>query len=328
MATSGSYNYSLTAADIIQAALEDIQVYQAGETIDAEDSSIALRTLNLLTKQWAGTADMAPGLKVFTRERVFLFPQANKARYLVGPASTDDKATTQYGRTTISVAEGAGQTNISVTASSDTASFPGTTVAMTASDLIGIELDSGIIQWSTISSVPTSITVVIADALATPASAGNYVYWFTNRAQRFVDTEAVILQDLDVAADTPLYVYRSVDQYEVLPDKQQDGDPSSVLIEYQRINTAVTLDSYPDDMHKILRMTVLYPTEDYDATTNDIAYPQGWLAALEWELAIRLAPKFGKPWTNEMQINYNNSIGIARNINPMNSDAYFQPGRE
>lgn len=327
MATSGSYDYSLTAADIIQAALEDIGVFQSGETVDSGDSAVALRTLNLLTKQWSGTADGAPGLKVFSRQRIYLFPQANKARYLIGPASTDDRATTLYGKTTISAAEAAGQTVISITSNTDTVSFPGTTVTMANADLVGVEQDDGTIHWTTISGTPTT-TMTISAALTSTAAVGNYVYWFTSRAQRFINIESAILSDLDTAADMPLYIYRSVDQYEDLTNKQQDSDPSALLVEYQRLNTAVTLNSYPYDMHKVIRMTVLYPTEDYDATTNDIAYPQGWLAALEWELALRLAPKFGKAWTQEMEKNYNNAVGIARNFDPQNSSAYFQPGLE
>ena len=73
MAPSGSFDYSLTAADIIQAALEDILVYEAGETVASGDSTIALRTLNLIVKQWQGDADMAQGLKVWTRQRLTLF---------------------------------------------------------------------------------------------------------------------------------------------------------------------------------------------------------------------------------------------------------------
>ena len=75
-------------------------------------------------------------------------------------------------------------------------------------------------------------------------------------------------------------------------------------------------------------LTVLYPAEDYDATTDDIAFPQEWFSALEWELAFRSAPAMGRPWTPEMQANYVAATGIARNLNEANSSAYFQPGAE
>ena len=139
---------------------------------------------------------------------------------------------------------------------------------------MGIELDNGSIQWTQIDGTPTT-TMTIDAALTGPAAQGNYVYWFTSRAQRFLNTEAAVLRDLTEPSDMPLYVYRDVLEYENLTNKQDESDPTAVLMEYLRLNTRVTLDAYPYDMRKILRLTVLYPTEDYDATTNDIAYPQG-----------------------------------------------------
>src|SRR6185436_1436929 len=99
-----------------------------------------------------------------------------------------------YGRTTISAAEAAGQTVISITSNTDATTNPGTTVTMTSGDYVGIELDDGTLHWSTISGTP-STTMTIVDALTSAAASGNYVWWFTARAQRFIDHEAVIMRD-------------------------------------------------------------------------------------------------------------------------------------
>ena len=79
------------------------------------------------------------------------------------------------------------------------------------------------------------------------------------------------------------------------------------------------------DVTKQLRLTVIYPAEDYDATTDDIAYPQEWFAALEWELAKRLAPKFNKRWTKTHEINWEQATQIARQLNPQSTTVYYQP---
>jgi hypothetical protein len=326
MATSGSYNYSVTAADIIEAALEDIGVLIGGQSVSGPDSVTSLRTLNFIVKQWQGTADMAKGLKVWTRQRVTMFLAKGQQRYLIGPASTDARATTQYGRTTLSADEAAGQTSLSITSNTDATTYPGTTVTMTSGDHIGIELDDGTLQWTTITGTPTT-TANVVDALTSAASSGNTVYWFTTRAQRFPVMEYAYLREPD-ATDSVLHVYRDVQEYEALTDKHADGDPIALLVEPQRLTTAITLDSQPDDVTKVVNMTVLYPAEDYDATTDDIAYPQEFFAALEWELAFRLAPKFEKPWTQEMQLNYTQATAIGRQLNPENTSQYFQPGRE
>jgi hypothetical protein len=123
-----------------------------------------------------------------------------------------------------------------------------------------------------------------------------------------------------------LYVYTEAKEYDLgVPDKYADGDPRALLVEPLRITTRVTLDSQPTDVTKQVVMTVLYPAEDYDATSNDIAFPQEWLAALSWELAFRLSPSVGR-WTNEMERNRQSALAMARAVNPENSVMYFQCG--
>lgn len=326
MATSGSYDYSVTAATIIQGALEDINVLEAGESVDTDDQTVALRVLNLIAKQWQGDADMAPGLKVWSRQRVHLFLGVDQVKYLIGPGSSDARATTSYGRTTISASEAAGQTTISITSNTDTTTNPGTTVTMTASDIVGIVQDDGTMHWSTISGTPAA-TMTIADALASAASAGNYVYWFTSRAQRFPVIESARLRNSDLI-DTPLGIFREAVEYDQLPQKNAEGDPINILVEPLITQTRVTCDFAPQDVTKQIVMTVLYPAEDYDSTANDIAFPQEYYLALEWELAFRLAPKFNKPWTPAMQQNYSVALGKALGLNPTKSVKYFQPNAD
>ena len=330
MATSGSWNYSLTAANLIVMSAEDLHVIQNGEAIDSDDQTTMLRALNVLAKQWQATADMAQGLKVWTRQRVTLALALGQQEYLVGPASGDSRASTQMGRTTISASEAAGQTVISITSNTDTTTYPGTTITMTASDIVGIQTDDSggdDIFWSTISGTPAS-TMTIAAALPAgrPAASGNYVWWFTSRAQRLPHIDTVLLRNSS-RIDTPLAIFRNARDYnEGVGNKYSDGDPTAILIEPQLLNTRLTIDSQPTDVTKQLILIGYYPAEDYDATTDDIAFPQEWFAALEWELARRCAPKFHKTWTQEMQMNWEQSTQIARQLNPENApeQVYFR----
>lgn len=324
MATSGSWNYSLTAGDIINAAAQELKVLGEGQTLSSADQTILLARLNTLVKQWQGSGDFAPGLKVHTRKTITMFLAKNQSIYTIGPASTDARATTQYGRTTLSAAEAAGQSTISITSNTDTTTYPGTTVTMTASDIVGIELDDGTLQWTTISGTP-STTMDIANTLTSAASSGNYVYWFTSRAQRFPVVEYISLRDENLN-DIPLSIFRTVQEYESLADKTGTGDPMCVLVEPLTLNTRITLDTYPQDVTKQLRITALYPAEDYDATTDDIAYPQEWYAPLYMELAKRSIGTFSTPWTQEQEQARKEALSIARNVNPEMSSAFFEVG--
>jgi hypothetical protein len=325
VATSGSWNYSRTAAELIQAALENIGVYSTAETLSGPDQALALSRLNMMVKAMSGRIDLAPGLKIHTRQRVTLFLAKGQQTYLVGPASTDARATTQYGRTTISAAEAVGQTTISITSNTDTTTYPGTTVTMTASDIVGIELNDGTIQWTTISGTPGA-TMTIADSLTVAAAAGNYVWWFTSRAQRFVELEAATLID-ENRNETSLGVYREVQAYDAgVADKYSDGDPTTILVEPLRITTRVILDSQPTDVTKQIQLTCLYPSEDYDSITDDIAFPQECFDFLSWELGFRCAPAFHAEWTPVMEANRKEAMLFARNLNPETTDAHFRPG--
>ena len=323
MATSGSWDYSLTAANIISVALENIGATPIGATDRASYVTLCLRRLNMIAKQFQGTADGSQGIKVHTRQRVTMFLEKGQQTYLIGPASTDSKASTQYGRTTISANEAAGQTTISITSNTDTTTYPGTTVTMTASDVIGIVLDTGAIHWSTISGTP-STTATIVDALPSAAASGNYVYWFTSKAQRFPVIESAFLRYSSMT-DTPMDIYTQSQQYDLgVSAKQSDGTPTCMLVEPLRLSTRITLDRQPTDVTQMIVMTVLYPAEDYDATSDDIAFPQEWLRALAWSLSKEVAPAFSRQWTPEMEANRIEAVSIARGINAENSVLYFQ----
>ena len=324
MATSGSFDYSLTAANIIDMAVENLGVLASGGTIVAADQTLALRRLNVIAKQYQGRSDGAPGMKIHTRQRVTLVLAKGQSSYLIGPASADARASTQVGRTTIDAAEAIGQTVISVTDTSDTTSYPGTTLTMTASDIIGIEQNDGTIFWSTVSSISAGVSVTIGAGLDVAAAVGNSVYWFTSRAQRFPVIESAVLR-YSTMTDSPLNVYTTAEEYDQgVTDKFADGSPTSILVEPLRITTRVTLDSQPTDVSETVVMTVLYPAEDYDATTNDIAFPQEALRFLSWELSWEIHPAFGVTWTPAMKILRDEARAMYLNLNPENSVLYFQ----
>lgn len=326
MATSGSWNLSRTAANIITAAFEDLGVIIPGGTVASADSTLALSRLNHITKQMQGDADGFPGMHIIHRQRVTLFFAEGQHEYFIGPASTDARATTRYGRTTIDAAEAIGQTVISVTATSDTTTEPGTTITATASDIIGVEQNDGTIFWSTVSSISAGDTITMAAGLDVAAAVGNYVWYFTSRAQRFVLCEAAVIRDENFN-DSPIKIYTDVREYEeAVSDKYADGQPTAILIEPRLTNTRILLNSQPTDVTETLRLTVQYPAEDYDATSDDIAFPQEYIRFLEWELAFALAPAYGSVWTPAMEQNRQEAKATAGRLNPEMSVAYFQCG--
>ena len=324
MATSGSYNFSLTAANVCDMAAENLGVLGSGATIATADQTLLLRRLNAIAKQYQGTSDGAPGMKIHTRQRITLMLAKGQQSYLIGPAATDARCSALVGRTTIDVAEAAGQTVLSVADTTDTTSYPGTSITMTASDIIGIEQDDGTIFWTTVSSISAGISVTVGTGLDVAASVGNSVFWFTSRAQRFPTIESAVLRNSSLN-DMPLDVYTDARQYDQgVVDKFADGSPTSILVEPLRIATRVTFDTQPTDVTQTVVLTVLYPAEDYDATTDDIAFPQEAFRFLSWELAWEAHAAFGINWTAAMDKLRGEARAMYLNLNPENSVLYFQ----
>jgi hypothetical protein len=218
-----------------------------------------------------------------------------------------------------------------VAALTDTTTYPGTTVTMTNGDIIGVVLNDGTIGWTTISACG-----LVADhargGLASAANAGNFVYWFTIAGAALPGSrvrEPAHIRHVDVRQGDGYAALHLPRRAELRGDAGEDWRrrSSSILVEPLRLNTAITLNSEPTDVSKVVNMTVLYPAEDYDATSNDIAFPQEWFAALEWELTLRCLPLFPQEWTPAMEKNYQNATAIARELNlRKHREMHFQPG--
>jgi hypothetical protein len=252
----------------------------------------------------------------------------NQTRYLIGPASTDDRAavlvgssaTASFVATQLTASKAANATTISVTS----------TAGMTSGDQCGILLSDGTLGWTTLT-VGSATSLTLPSNTLGAAGSTAQVFTYTAKAQRFVEIEAASLRDWSNIAqpiDIPLEIYTDVGQFENLTQKQAQGDCTAILIEPQRLNTAITLNFAAANLYKLLRLVVIYPAEDYTTTANDVAFPQEYFAALEWELARRLAPKFGVGWTADMKDHWTIAVTEGVNLNPDDVSLCFEPGRD
>lgn len=322
MAVSNSFDYSLTASEAVQSALEKIGVLEAGETVDSDDQSLALRELNKLVKQWSHPSDGSEGMKVWLRRFVYMFLAKSTRVYNIGPSG--DRATESYSSTTIRTAEAAGQTVIDVTS----------VTGMTANDIIGVEQDDGTLFWSTINTTGAGPTVTLNAALTDAAAAGNLVFWFTpvtgaGNSIPYRPSEVIFCLVRDEnGEDTPVDVY-SREQWpafeEISPKTTEVDMPGAIFVENKRTQMQITLDYAAGEVTNILRLLVYAPVDDLDSASNDLAFPQEWFSAVEWELARRLASSFKYQWSQLDQVNWEQATAIARRTNPRGFTGGFRP---
>lgn len=325
MPSSGSVDFSVSRDDIILSALQGLGVAAASDTSSSASftshSTMMARYLNMLVKNWSGNADFSPGIKMWSRKTAYLFLQKDQAVYTLGPTvsatTSTDKWASSYVTTTIGASEAAGQTVITMTDGS----------IFAANNRIGIELDTGYLQWTTVSGSPSGNDVTIAVALTSAASAGNRVFGYATTAQGRRPLEiyenCINLRDTN-GNDSPLEVIDRV-EYESIPNKNNNATPSMAHYSATLTDGTLYLDSEPVDVTDVLRIVYISPIEDFDAAGDTPDYDQNWYLPLVLGLQEQAALPFGREaQLPAIQALLRNAITMAKNANPETTARYYE----
>jgi hypothetical protein len=327
MATSGTYTFTVTRDDIIREAMLNIGKIGQTESPTAQETTDCNRKLNLIVKQWMGKPDFAPGLKMWSRQRGDLFLSSTHGQYALGTtgdnwaggiAVTQPNGNTYFANQLIAAAA-SGQPTLSFGVG-DTSNY-------TAGDFIVVQLTSGDIFSSTILSINGGAGTVTMNAnLPSGAANGNFVFNYTTKAQRPLQLVTAILRDTN-NNDTPLD-YMTAETYEQLPNKTALtflSDPTAIYYEPQLTNGQLYLDcGGAQDVTKHLHIVYLRPIQDFNNPLDNPEYSQEWYRALCWGLSREICPMFNAVWTKEMESLFNDSVSIAREVNPETTEFYFQ----
>lgn len=278
MARSGSYNFSMDRDTIIKRAMQVANIINLNQAARGDDQTFAVDIFQSMLKLW-----QAEGIQVWNRRQATLFTAYQDYQYAI--SSTGDHCTNSYVNTTISAAEASGQTILSVTSST----------GMTAADNVGIELDDGTRQWTTIASVDSSTQITVDDALTAAAASGNTVVAYTNkisdRPLRILDMRRIQLDNSSIASQMEQIGYS---EYFNIPLKTTDGTP--VNFYYDKLLDAGQLYVFPrpDDVNILLEFTYHEAIEDVDSSTDDLDFPTEWTLPLIYGLAAELMIAYGK----------------------------------
>jgi len=274
MARSGSYNYSLTRDDIIKLAMKRIGMINKNQTSRGADLSYAVDIFQSMIKMW-----QAEGIQLWNRRQATLFTTYQDRQYSI--SNTGDHCTNSYVNTTLSAAEAAAQTVLSVTSST----------GMTASDYIGIELDDKTRQWTTISSVDSSTQITVAAALTGAAASGNTIVSYTSkisdRPLRILNSRTIDLNNNNNSIPMEMIGY---EEYFNIPVLATDGRPLNYY--YDKLLDAGVFYIFPrpNDVDVLIEFTYHEAIEDVDSSANDMDFPSEWtlplIAGLSAELAL------------------------------------------
>lgn len=278
MATSNSIDYNETRDEIIKDALMAINVLGANEALGPEDLNLGTRQLNRMIKQWQGK-----GIWIWTHEEAVLYPNSTNAKYEISPtATTHSSLVSDEITTALNGGENLGSTTLTVDS----------TTGMAASDYIGIELSDNTRQWTTIVSVDSSTALTITDSLTESADDNSTVYTYTtklNRPMEILEMREVI----DGGTHRTINLFSEKHYFDIV-EKDLTSSISGYYYRRKRDGGEIYLWPRVDDVKTRLYMTIRRQIHDFDSANNNPDFPQEWLNALVFNLALQLAPFFGK----------------------------------
>ena len=283
--TSGSINFSMTRDDIIRGALKKLGAFDASDTIPADEVQDAAFALNAVVKELMAEGEVG----LWLRDVITLFIQQDQQTYTIGSGSTDH-ATRSYNETTLAADAASGATSITVTSAT----------GFTATYYVGVQLDSGAIDWTTVSSV-SSTTISLTAALDGAATSGNNVYVYQTKAsffQRPINCFRRDDSDIDTTVDILAY-----EDYVTLSQKENEGAPD--LVSWKPNLVSGILYVWPtggDESTNKLVLTVDRTIEDFDATSDNPDFPIEWGNVLVWLLAADLASDYGLDLKDRMYL--------------------------
>jgi hypothetical protein len=93
--------------------------------------------------------------------------------------------------------------------------------------------------------------------------------------------------------DRPIKI-DSLSNYNLIPNKTSTGKINRIAYDAGLTTGTVYVWPTPDDATDVLHIKYLRKIEDFDSSSDNADFPQEWLLALALNLAVLLAPKYGK----------------------------------
>jgi hypothetical protein len=277
MTTSGDTSYSVTTQSIIRGALLDMRQVAPGQTVSGGEYEDCMDVLNQMVLSW-----QAAGVGLWLNQLCYLALGLSQQSYNLGP--TGDNCSPSMTWTQIATGAALGATSITV--NSITGILNG--------DNIGVQLDNGALQWTTVSGTPSGSTVHLAAALTDTAAAGNIVYDYTAKIQRPLDIVEARLRDTINQIDTPLERIARMD-YMQLPLKSSTGNANQFYYDPQLGNGVLYLWSTAIDVTYSVAMTIRTPIQDFVNVGDNPQFPREWFLALRTNLSVWLSPMYQVP---------------------------------
>lgn len=181
----------------------------------------------------------------------------------------------------------------------------------------GLEVANAMLEsWST---ERLNIPVVERDAYTLTGATGSYTLGpggdFDAARPVYIEAAGILLTDQTTPPEVPLEVYRDARKWAAVRSKSTAASIPEVL--YPEMGLAlVTLNLYPvpDTAHDL----VLYAWNvltSFGSLDDELSFPPGYVDALSYNLAVRLAPEWGLPLQSPVPELALQTLGAVKRIN-------------
>lgn len=284
MATSGDNTYGMNRNEILTEAMRTIGHVGGEETPSNADIASANRSLNLMLQEWQNLH-----IGLWLNQEVTLFLIADRKYYSLG--LTGDHCTASHTETTLSAAASSGAAYVMLT----------DTTSLLIGTHVGIELDSGSVQWTTLLASSVGGITTLNAALAGSAASGNSAFTYSTKISRPLEIIEARFFGNNAGTDRPLDLIAKTD-YQNLATKDSSGKVTQYAYDPKLTNGRLYVWPVCDDEMDQIRMTVKTPIDKFVSANDDAQFPEEWQPAIIYGLAARLIPKFGKKITPTMQL--------------------------
>ena len=264
-----SYNFNLTLNDLVTTAYQQCNIYQAGDAISSEDYNLAVLLLNAMILDWEKDS-----IKLWKRRQGVLFTQNKQNAYAMGATGDNTCNTFVQSALTTLVSSGTSLTLVST--------------GMTIGDYIGIKLDNGNRQWTTIATIPNSTSVTISNAITSQASINNSVVSYTTKINRPLRILRGTVYDMTNGSEQVIDFDTSYDAYLDQPQKNTAGRPNVGYYDKLLDNGVVYLFPTPNVVDQIIKFTYQDSLLTMINSNDNFDFPQEWFMTLLYGLIVEL----------------------------------------
>lgn len=258
--------YYKTAGDVIEEALRAATITGSQMPVEQNDFNKGFTAMNDVLKLW-----QTKQIHLWSETEALLPLNKNQQKYNLGVGG--DPCFTDYVYTTVAAAN----SGVSVL-------VPATTAGMTVGDKIGIELSTGVRQW-------TTITILSPFTIAVPLSAsvlaGATVYTYTTGIDQPIRILSARYSDGNAYDELPIELLSRQDYFEQTT-KNSIGSVNSVY--YSRQLSLGNLYVWPvsNVARNVLRFTFIKPQYIPEDQSENVLIPDEFYLPLKWAVAAEL----------------------------------------